>query len=451
MSTNNKDFYFVHNSSFFFIIIMKYLEMSKETLNCHNKIKEVPWEPYKGATSLNKKLPIKENPGLIESNLVRYKVSTDLKLFNAQRPGSQFDKCDIELLEKTVAESSQSFVDARFYPDYYFLKLADELKSKCFDASKKSPTSNPKPINVVGPLIEKKMVKSNGLPPPSSISKPQLNKYEKRIEYLENQMKGIHEHLQIQTQVNSELKKLLVASIGEDIQYKLERLVNDKQRYSHELSNNAKELEKLTEEVEQCTIKCDLWRSKFLACRLMSDEAATWKSFLLLLNKQNEKVLRSLLEDNELLNEKLNTALDLLNEIKQNKAGTKRNFNNLQAANFLLVGLQSLIGPGQAITQSKLKPLTTENEKIGWQMLEQYDWVNLAMNDLHTLDDSTRKNGEDSLNLIDSFEKLEQLIDRIKISRSTIHSRLFQSTQMSGEFDLLVNVCNKCKGNIITV
>ena len=437
-----------------FIIVMKYLEMSKETLNGHGKTRQVPWEPYKGATSLNK-LPIMQNPGLIESNLVRYKVSTDLKLFNAQRPGSQFDDCDIELLEKTAAtESSQTFVDARFYPDYYFLKLADELKSKCLNASKKSPTS--KPINVVGPLIEKKNCKSNNgvLPPPSAISKSQLNKYEQRIEYLENQMKGIHEHLQIQTQVNSELKKLLVASIGEDIQYKLERLVNDKQRFSHELSNNAKELERLTDEVEQCTIKCDLWRSKFLACRLMSDEAATWKSFLLLLNKQNEKVLRSLLEDNELLNEKLNTALDLLSEIKQNKAGSKlkRNFNNLQAANFLLVGLQSLVEPGQPIiSRPKLKSLTTENEKIGWQMLEQYDWVNLAMKDLHTLDDSARQNGEDSLNLIDSFEKLEQLIDRIKISRSTIHSRLFQSTQMSGEFDLLVNVCNKCTGNIKTV
>lgn len=87
---------------------------------------------------------------------------------------------------------------------------------------------------------------------------------------------GIHEHLQIQTQVNAELKKLLVASMGEDMQYKIERLVSDKERLTYEVSKNRDTISKLNEEIEQCSIKCDLWRSKFLACRLMSDEATTW-------------------------------------------------------------------------------------------------------------------------------------------------------------------------------
>ena len=87
---------------------------------------------------------------------------------------------------------------------------------------------------------------------------------------------GMHEHLQIQTQVNAELKNMLIASMGEDIQYKIERLVSDKERLSYEVNTNRDTINKMNEEIEQCSIKCDLWRSKFLACRLMSDEASTW-------------------------------------------------------------------------------------------------------------------------------------------------------------------------------
>lgn len=107
--------------------------------------------------------------------------------------------------------------------------------------------------------------------------KAQCEQYEARIDYLENQMKGINEQLQIQTQVNAELKKMLIASIGgEDMQYKLERLINDKQRYEFELENKAKSIEKLTEEIEQISIQCDLWRSKFLASKLLCEDNSTW-------------------------------------------------------------------------------------------------------------------------------------------------------------------------------
>ncbi len=79
----------------------------------------------------------------------------------------------------------------------------------------------------------------------------------------------------------------------------------------------------------------------------------------------------------------------------------------------------------------------TENEAIGAQMLDQFEWVKL----------SDVKN-EDNLSTIDSFDKLEQLVERIKSNRSTLHSRLFQTTDTSGDFDILVNVCNRCKGKI---
>ena len=93
----------------------------------------------------------------------------------------------------------------------------------------------------------------------------------------------------------------------------------------------------------------------------------------------------------------------------------------------------------------KTKPfLKTENEMVSTQMLEQFDWVNLAMKEATVINNT--KPDETNSNLIDSFEKLEQLISRIKVNRTTIHSRLFQTTDMSG--DLMLNVCTKCTGKI---
>ena len=68
------------------------------------------------------------------------------------------------------------------------------------------------------------------------------------------------------------------------------------------------------------------------------------KSFLLLLNNQNEKVLSNLLNDNELINDKLNQALDLLSDLKdqESKSKVKKAYNNLQASTLLTCGLNSL-------------------------------------------------------------------------------------------------------------
>jgi hypothetical protein len=284
-------------------------------------VSKVPWEPYKAATSSDTetKTILKgllntttsfSSSSLIKNDLIRYKTDTNLDVFNSQRPGYQFDDCDFKLIEENKQKPNENlnetfakqavnqlnekeftgngdklppnFLDARFYTDYHFLKLVNQLKKKTFESesekiylnsNKVSSANNAKPVNVVGPLIEKKSNDLNKSSAPNygadnesiKLWKTQRNQYETQISYLENQMKGIYEQLQIQTQVNAELKKMLVASVGgEDMQYKLERLINDKQRYEYELTNITKDKEKLLEDLEQTRIQCDLWRSKFL-------------------------------------------------------------------------------------------------------------------------------------------------------------------------------------------
>ena len=90
----------------------------------------------------------------------------------------------------------------------------------------------------------------------------------------------------------------------------------------------------------------------------MSDEALTWKSFLLLLNKQNEKVLGNLLTDNGMLNLKLNQALRMLSEFSLDSNGYKNSYNNLQAANMMLLNLKNAQNKG---TNQLVKVLGLQN------------------------------------------------------------------------------------------
>uniref|UniRef100_A0A8D9A6D8 Golgin-45 n=1 Tax=Cacopsylla melanoneura TaxID=428564 RepID=A0A8D9A6D8_9HEMI len=77
---------------------------------------------------------------------------------------------------------------------------------------------------------------------------------------LENQVK-------YQAQVNGELKKLLVAAVGEDIETKVNHLTEDKLHLAKALLNSAKRLNTHQEQMEWLAGQCEVWRSKFLASR----------------------------------------------------------------------------------------------------------------------------------------------------------------------------------------
>lgn len=68
-------------------------------------------------------------------------------------------------------------------------------------------------------------------------------------------------------QVNRELKKLLVASVGDDLQYHFERLAREKNQLILENEVLGRNLAQTAEQLERMSIQCDVWRSKFLASR----------------------------------------------------------------------------------------------------------------------------------------------------------------------------------------
>ena len=249
---------------------------------------------------------------------------------------------------------------------------------------------------------------------------------------------GLYEQLEMQTQINAELKKLLVASIGDDIQYKIERLVNDKQRFEYELTLNSKRLAKMSEELEQISIQCDLWRTKFLASKALNEELNTWKTFLLLLQQENTHLTKNILAENEENNQKLNEIyknLVCLNK-PPNDTGCRNQIfypkNNTKLVNHIDMIVSGMVEkylkneniPAISICDDSLIKSTTKNEYLAKQMLTQFAWLPYSN--------------------ANSFELIESLLNGLKIQKT----KFVQRYDQFNEENIDLKCCSKCKGNI---
>lgn len=95
----------------------------------------------------------------------------------------------------------------------------------------------------------------------------QQEPYEKQLQEFKSQRDYFEGQLKFQVQVNSELKNLLVAAVGEDLQTKVNVLTEDKLQLARALLNSAHNLSTHTEQIEFLAGQCEVWRSKFLASR----------------------------------------------------------------------------------------------------------------------------------------------------------------------------------------
>ncbi len=103
--------------------------------------------------------------------------------------------------------------------------------------------------------------------------------------------------LRKQIEVNRELKRLLVASVGNDLQLRLEQMVREKAELSHNLDASMQQLAESCEELDRVSIECDVWRTKYLASRVMIDELASWKAELSLHFRESLRALQCLMAE----------------------------------------------------------------------------------------------------------------------------------------------------------
>lgn len=129
--------------------------------------------------------------------------------------------------------------------------------------------------------------------------KIQLEKLQNSERRLLQDKEGLSNQLRVQTEVNRELKKLLVASVGDDLQYQFERLAREKNQLILENDALGRSLSHTAEQLERMSIQCDVWRSKFLASRVMAEELTNSRAALQRQTREAQGAIRDLLLERE--------------------------------------------------------------------------------------------------------------------------------------------------------
>ncbi|EGI68478.1 PREDICTED: golgin-45 isoform X1 [Acromyrmex echinatior] len=121
--------------------------------------------------------------------------------------------------------------------------------------------------------------------------------YESEIRKLKEENSQLETQLKFQVQVNGELKNLLVAAVGEDLETRVHLLTEDKLQLARALLNSAKHLSTHQEQIEWLAGQCEVWRSKFLASSLMVEDLARWKAALCQRTTELQETIKRLLEE----------------------------------------------------------------------------------------------------------------------------------------------------------
>ncbi|XP_066156251.1 golgin-45 [Euwallacea fornicatus] len=150
--------------------------------------------------------------------------------------------------------------------------------------------------------------------------------YEIDIKNLKETKAHLENQLKFQAQVNSELKTLLVAAVGEDLESRVQHLTEDKLSLARALLNSANHLTSHQEQTEWLSGQCEVWRSKFLASSLMVEELARWKSALTKRTNDLQEIVKLLLSDGSKHHKESVTTFSNLNAALEKLSGTKFQF-----------------------------------------------------------------------------------------------------------------------------
>lgn len=147
--------------------------------------------------------------------------------------------------------------------------------------------------------------------------------YETDIKNLKETKAHLENQLKFQAQVNSELKTLLVAAVGEDLESRVQHLTEDKLSLARALLNSAHHLTSHQEQTEWLSGQCEVWRSKFLASSLMVEELARWKSALTNRTNDLQEVIKKILGEHQKLHKQMSGTFSNLNAIHEKNTSNK--------------------------------------------------------------------------------------------------------------------------------
>jgi len=122
---------------------------------------------------------------------------------------------------------------------------------------------------------------------------------DKELEKIRKEKEELESQLKIHSRVNEELKRLLVASLGEDMEARVHFLTEDKIKLGDDIRLYVEQIAVDYEKKEKLSIEADIWRSKFLASSVVVEDLTKWKSALLNRNDQLQICLQNLFDETE--------------------------------------------------------------------------------------------------------------------------------------------------------
>ncbi|XP_006887472.1 PREDICTED: golgin-45 [Elephantulus edwardii] len=179
-----------------------------------------------------------------------------------------------------------------------------------------TPNKNAK-VKTLGHKGESLGQSDGGVNPKKELAevKSVLEKLKNSEKKLLHDKEGLSNQLRVQTEVNRELKKLLVASVGDDLQYHFERLAREKNQLILENEALGQSIAQLSEQLERMSIQCDVWRSKFLASRVMADELTNSRAALQRQSRDAQSAIQDLLSEREQFLQEMLATQKLLEEL----------------------------------------------------------------------------------------------------------------------------------------
>ncbi|KAK2573724.1 Golgin-45 [Acropora cervicornis] len=255
--------------------------------------------------------------------------------------------------------------------------------------------------------------------------------------------------------VNAEIKRLLVASVGEDIGNKVEDLVNRNVQQTVELNHWKKMCEEYSEESDRLEIECDVWRTKFLASRMMSDELSSWKTALYTRFRQAQTALQKLLDERAHLLQFLvctKRTIQSLQSMLRKASGRIQDFgsgssnSNEQSIVEMASVNSSLVEETLKLAGSVLPAFSVSEMSF---MVNHQSGENLAV--LKMQPTSAEKLAFEVLSSDVNLQTEQQMKDVMKRMSKQYIGHGYQSRFSTKNFRVTYDCCNRCSGPLYVV
>ncbi|CAJ0600505.1 unnamed protein product [Cylicocyclus nassatus] len=128
---------------------------------------------------------------------------------------------------------------------------------------------------------------------------------------LKKELGEVKSQLELERKLNAELKRLMVATISDELQGQVQALTEDKIRLAHRVQEFSEKLTREDEEVDHLKIDRDVWKSKFLAQSIRTDELTYRAEVLIGMLREAQRIVRSVSNSTTNTDAKRFASLDL--------------------------------------------------------------------------------------------------------------------------------------------